>query len=76
MQGRAGTPGDLELASPSLKILLSPATLMPLVWIKLFWTCYCNDSPINCTGVLCCHVLKCNPDFLMSVLLNNFWLNI
>lgn len=75
MQGRAGTPGDLELASPSLKTLLSPVTLMPLVWIKLFWTCYCNDSPINCTGVLRRHVLKCNPDFLMSVL-NNFWLNI
>lgn len=46
------------------------------MWIKLFWTCYCNDSPINCTGVLCHHVLKSNPDFLMSVLLNNVWLNI
>lgn len=46
------------------------------MWIKLLWKCYCNDPPINCTGVLCRHVLKCNPDFFMSVLLNNFWLNI
>lgn len=42
----------LRVTFPSLKRLLwSFASLMPLTWIKLFWTYYCNDSQINCIGI-------------------------
>lgn len=40
--------GDLKWMSPSFKCFLWPfVNLMHSMWIKLFWTCYCNDSQIN-----------------------------
>lgn len=44
--------GKLKRMFPSFKCFLWPfVNLMHLMWIKLFWTRYCNDSQINCISV-------------------------